>query len=485
MIDLEAPAAVAVNAEEPTLWNTGLWARHILQRSGATLASFTASLLFLTSGPAIAEQTIVRFPASPDPKVFAAQQTLVEAWSIIEDAYVDAQFGGHQWEDELSNALVATYAAEDGDGAYKQIGNMLSKLGDPFTRIVPASEYANFRVSSDGEVQGVGLLIAADPTSGKLVVLAPIQGGPADRAGIQPGDEVLQIDGNTTEGWDGDRAAKLLRGTSGSSVMVKFARRSEQVPGVAGRPELPPKIELKQVNLKREKLELSPVYSTAVDHDGHKLGYIRLVNFGQHAALDMQHAVQKLQGTGAEGFILDLRNNPGGLVRSGLDIARLWMDGEAAIFNVQGREDNGHIAIMQRVILEQGLAATDLPLAVLVNGGSASASEILAGALHDNGRATLIGEKTFGKGKIQSVFELADGSALFVTVAKYRTPNMEDIDQVGIQPDTACSLGDAGRQAAAGVPLNRKTAESVLSQLQEDSCVLTAEALLESQLAHT
>ena len=300
--------------------------------------------------------------------------------------------------------------------------------------------------------------------------------------------QVLSIDGATTEGWDGDRAAKSLRGTSGSSVMVKFARRSEQMPGVAGRPEQPPKTELKQagpsseiqhtlpslehlycpfagsarrsgtwscslywnetaqafcpavlclcsllrapvykmcwqscnyavcsqaylalgcaqVNLKREKLELSPVYSTAVDHDGHKLGYIRLVNFGQHAALDMQHAVQKLQacsllgesavhlswtcsinpackssmsladmhwtsmtsearcascevavakdasigmqGNGAEGFILDLRNNPGGLVRSGLDIARLWMDGDAAIFNVQGREDNGHIAIMQ------------------------------------------------------------------------------------------------------------------------------------------
>ncbi|CAL8463172.1 g2706 [Coccomyxa elongata] len=469
----------------PSLWSSGALPQLLLRRFGMAASSLAASLLLLAQSPAIAEQTIVRFPASPNPGIFAAQKTLVEAWTIIEDAYVDGRFGGNDWEGELSNALVSAYTADSSETAYRQIGAMLEKLGDPFTRIVPPSEYADFRVSSDGEVQGVGLLIAADPSSGKLVVLAPIQGGPADRAGMKPGDEVLSIDGTTTEGWDGDRAAKSLRGTSGSSVTVRFARRSEQVPGVAGRPEIPPRLEFKQVKLQREKLELSPVYSTAMEHGGHKLGYIRLVNFSQHAANDMEKAVTQLERGGAEGFILDLRNNPGGLVRAGLDIARLWLDGNAAIFNVQGREDNGHMAIMQRVILDAGNAVSERPLAVLVNGGSASASEILAGALHDNGRAMLIGDKTFGKGKIQSVFELEDGSALFVTVAKYRTPNMMDIDKVGIQPDTACTMGDPGHQAAAGVPVDRKTASSVLSQLQEDTCVLTAETLLESQLIHS
>ncbi|KAK9811756.1 hypothetical protein WJX72_009554 [[Myrmecia] bisecta] len=405
--------------------------RDVAQKVGQAAMAVGISLVLLQGQlPAGAEEAqIYRFPASTDPAIFAAQRTLVEAWTIVSDSFVDSGYGGRNWDEELSHGLMSAYTAKDGNAAYNQISNMLDKLGDPYTRIVPPSEYRDFRVSSDGEVQGVGLLIAADPQSGKLVVLAPISGGPADRAGMRPGDEVVTIDGRSTDGWDGDQAAQFLRGRQGSSVTVRFARRTTQVPGVAGRPEQPPRWELKQVQLQREKLELSPVYSTAMNHGGHKLGYIRLVNFSQKAAHDMQRAISDLEAAGAEGFILDLRNNPGGLVRSGMEIARLWLDGEPVIFNVEGRDRTGVVPVMQRVMLEEGNALTHDPLVVLVNHHSASASEILAGALHDNHRASLIGDTTYGKGKIQSVFELEDGSALFVTVAKYKTPNLTDIDK--------------------------------------------------------
>lgn len=265
-----------------------------MQRVGSFTAAAGLSVLLLVA-PSIADEAVIRFPASNDPQVFGVQRTLVQAWQIVHDVYVDGSFANHDWDKELLAALTSAYESPNGETAYVEISKMLDKLGDPFTRIVPPTEYADFRVSSDGEVQGVGLLIASDPDSGKLLVLAPIRGGPADRAGLRPGDLVVSIDGKATDGWDGDRAAKSLRGRSGSSVMVKFARRSEQVPGVAGVPEEPPKVEYRQVRLRREKVELSPVLSTAVHHDGNTFGYIRLVNFGQHAAHDMAAAIRELQ----------------------------------------------------------------------------------------------------------------------------------------------------------------------------------------------
>lgn len=358
--------------------------------------------------------------------------------------------------------------------------------------MLPHREYKKFRVSSDGELQGVGLLIASDPSSGRLVVLAPIRGSPADRAGIQPGDQVVKVDGASTEGWDGEEAAKYLRGQQGSSVWVEVARRKDspfnntpvrmEVPGVPGARLEPEQLEFKRFRLRRERVELSPVFATAVHYDDHAFGYVRLVNFSQHAAEEMQRAVAQLQRDGAEAFILDLRNNPGGLVRSSLEIAGLWMDPSQhpTIFRVEDRDDDPQLG-PQRVVLNGDPGAqSDAPLVVLVNKQSASASEILAGALRDNGRARIIGDHTFGKGKIQSVFELEDGSAVFVTVAKYRTPAGAEIDQIGVVPDGACSLNSPGGPSSVpGVPIGPGADERVLEELATDDCLLTAEAYLE------
>lgn len=410
--------------------------RRQLERLGRGVLAAALAAVLVLSGPAGAET--VTIPVADNPALFKVQKTLVEAWMILYETYVDPNFNHLDWHGELRSELESIAHAASLEEASKEVAGMINKLGDPFTRWVPPTEYADFRVSSDGElVGGVGLLVAQDPMSGRLVVLAPIKGSPADRAGIQPGDEVVSVNGTPTSGMNGEDAAHVLRGKQGSSVTVEVARPSsnqgagygeiidassdDAVPGVAA---LSPtdrldRMERKQFKLRRERVELSPVFATTVNYDDHPFGYVRLVNFSQHAAQDMEKAISQLRKDGVEGFILDLRNNPGGLVKSALEVASLWLNGEArpTIFSVQDRdttvEDQSQAVApfpsdllqstslksntepaeeaVHRVVLLGGKAITDAPLVVLVNKQSASASEILAGALHDNKRAELVG----------------------------------------------------------------------------------------------
>lgn len=436
----------------------------------------SAVALALLVGSAYADGTIVRLPASPDPQVFAAQRTMVEAWTIVGESFVDDTFNGKSWADELREHMMAAYNSRDPDAAFKEISSMLAELGDPYTRRIPAEEYQQFKVSSDGELQGVGLLIANEPVNGHLLVLAPIKGGPAERAGVLPGDEVISINGNPTDGLTGESAARVLRGLNGTEVRVKLVRRSEQIPGVPGRPDPKPLVQYKEVRLKREKVNLNPVYSTAIQHDGQKTGYIRLSSFSSNAPEEVEKALTELESDGCDSYILDLRNNPGGLVRSGVEIARLWLNGDPVMFNISAR---GEDAVPQR--MDDGKkwqALTSDPLVVLVNNGSASASEILSGALRDYDRAVIVGdENTYGKGRIQSVFELQDGSALFVTVAKYQTPKGTEIDLKGIHPDSTCAP-DTPALRATGLLLAVASEADIQEQLAQDGCVLRAEELL-------
>jgi carboxyl-terminal processing protease len=407
-----------------------------VERLGRGVLAAALAAVLVLSGPAGAET--VTIPVADNPALFKVQKTLVEAWMILYETYVDPNFNHLDWHGELRSELERIAHAASLEDASKEVAGMINKLGDPFTRWVPPTEYADFRVSSDGElVGGVGLLVAQDPMSGRLVVLAPIKGSPADRAGIQPGDEVVSVNGTPTSGMNGEDAAHVLRGKQGSSVTVEVARPTSKqgagygeivdassddaVPGVAA---LSPtdrldRMERKQFKLRRERVELSPVFATTVNYDDHPFGYVRLVNFSQHAAHDMEKAISQLRKDGVEGFILDLRNNPGGLVKSALEVASLWLNGEArpTIFSVQDRdttvEDQSQAVApfpsdllqstslksntepaeeaVHRVVLLGGKAITDAPLVVLVNKQSASASEILAGALHDNKRAELVG----------------------------------------------------------------------------------------------
>ena len=207
-----------------------------------------------------------------------------------------------------------------------------------------------------------------------------------------------------------------MRGPSGTKVSLTVLAHQEMS-------------NIREVEIVRERISLSPV-TASLDQPIPNLpiGYIRLNQFSANAAQDMAEAINNLEKEGAQAYILDLRNNPGGLLQSGIEVARLWMENGTIVYTVnrQGVQDS---------FTALGSALTDDPLVLLVNQGTASASEILAGALQDNERAILVGEKTFGKGLIQSLFELPDGAGLAITVAKYETPNHKDIHKLGIQPD--------------------------------------------------
>ena len=179
----------------------------------------------------------------------------------------------------------------------------------------------------------------------------------------------------------------------------------------------------------RDRIELNPVLADLrLSPEGMPIGYIRLSQFNANAALELANAINSMEEQGATAYILDLRNNPGGLLQAGIEVARQWLDSGIVVYTVNRQGIQGSFEAF-------GPASTQDPLVILVNQGTASASEILAGALQDNGRAQLVGETTFGKGLIQSLFELSNGSGLAVTIAKYQTPNHRDINKLGIKPD--------------------------------------------------
>lgn len=451
------------------------WAHHAYHHVQCTidktpavmLASGAAALVLIhsSSASAVSETFTITFPGSQIGEVNAVQKTLVEAWGIVRETYVDPTFNDQDWDLKLQEALGETLSAKTSEAAYAKIRSMLATLGDPFTRIVNPQEYASFRINNDGALEGVGLLIGSDRDSGRLVVLSPIEGGPAQRAGIVTGDELVQIDDVKLVGMNNEEVATRLRGRAGTLVTLKVRRAGN---GSA----ISTASEITQFTLKRETILLSPVYSAVIHHvalNGQemKTGYVRLSSFSQNAAVDMEKAVSELEESGVDSYILDLRNNPGGLVKAGLDVAQMWLDGNETLVNTIDR--NG---FTQPINLVNGHALTHDPLVVLVNEGSASASEILAGALHDNGRAVLVGTNTFGKGKIQSVTELQDGSALFVTVAKYLSPALHQIDHIGIAPDVKCLPDEV-------LPISSSGVGTSVDPLDSDSCILTAEHQLD------
>jgi carboxyl-terminal processing protease len=357
--------------------------------------------------------TGMAFPAH----ALTEEQKLVnEAWRLIDRAYVDPTFNHKNWwairEKYLKQPL------PDREAAYGAIQQMLAVLDDPFTRLLKPNQYKSLQTSTSGELTGVGLQIALDADTKRLKVIAPIAGSPAATLGIQASDSILKIDGVSTEGLTLDEAAERMRGVVGSHVTLTIARDNEPV---------------KEIELVRDRISLNPVIAELHQEHGKKVGYLRLSQFNANASAEVAHSIAKLEKQGAEAYVLDLRNNPGGLLNAGIEIARLWLDDGAIVYTVNRQ---GTIGSFEAT----GAALTKDPLVVLVNQGTASASEILAGALQDNGRAVILGEKTFGKGLIQSLFDLSDGSGLAITVAKYETPNHTDINKLGIQPDHLVSL---------------------------------------------
>jgi carboxyl-terminal processing protease len=343
------------------------------------------------------------------------EKIFLQAWRIVNQAYLDETFNEQNWWFVRERFLEKDFS--DRSATYEAIEEMLATLDDPFTRLLRPEQYRSLQVNTSGELSGVGLQIDINPKTKQLEVVTPIDGSPAEKAGIKPRDRVLAIDGVKTKNLTLDEAASRMRGKVGTPVTLTVQ---------SGEGE---EASTREVEIVRDRISLNPVYARLDDSSSEfPIGYIRLAQFSANATREIAHSVADLEEQGAEGFILDLRNNPGGLLQAGIEVARLWLNSGTVVYTVNRQGMIGSYGANES-------AVTDAPLIVLVNQGSASASEILAGALQDNDRAQIVGETTFGKGLIQSLFELPDDSGVAVTVAKYETPSHRDINEAGIEPD--------------------------------------------------
>lgn len=353
------------------------------------------------------------------------KELIDEVWQIINQQYVDATFNHLDWQEVRQEYLNKEYTDEN--KAYDAIREMLKKLEDPYTRFMSPDEFKNMQVDTSGELTGVGIQITKEEKTENIIVISPIEDTPAFEAGIISKDIILKIDNKSTKGMELNDAVKLIRGKPGSEVVLTIQRGNKTL-------DFP---------LKRTKIEIHPVKARLDNDSKGKIGYIRLNQFSSNAGAEMETAIRDFEKQNAVGYILDLRSNPGGLLYSSVEIARMWID-EGKIVSTVDRV--GEVEAQEA----NNTALTNKPLVVLVDGGSASASEILSGALQDHKRATIIGTQTFGKGLVQSVRGLGDGSGLAVTIAKYLTPNGRDINKHGITPDVVYEMTEQQRDALIG-----------------------------------
>lgn len=351
----------------------------------------------------------------------APKELIDQVWQIIDKTYVDGTFNQVDWKATRSEYLDKTYTSEK--QAYDAIKEMLERLGDPYTRFMNPEEFKNMQIDTSGELTGVGIQLTQDQDTKKLVVISPIEDTPAFDAGIQAKDIITKIDAQSTQGMNINDAVSLIRGPIGSQVILTIKRENREI-------EFP---------IVRAKIEIHPVKYSQKESSLDKVGYIRLNQFSANAAREMQEAINDLETQNISGYILDLRSNPGGLLYASIEIARMWLDRGDIVSTVNR---NG-VTDRQKA---NNRSLTDKPLVVMVDGGSASASEILSGALQDNKRAILVGTKTFGKGLVQSVRGVGKGAGLAVTIAKYFTPSGRDINHEGIVPDVEISLTDAEKE---------------------------------------
>ncbi|KGF85963.1 Carboxyl-terminal protease [Prochlorococcus marinus str. EQPAC1] len=393
------------------------------------------------------------------------KEVIDHVWQIVYRDFLDSsgKFERSNWINLRKEFLAKKYS--DNNEAYDAIRDMLSNLDDPYTRFLDPKEFNQMRIDTSGELTGVGIQIAKDNESDSIIIISPIEGTPAYEAGIKAKDIILSIDNVSTKGLNIEDAVKLIRGRRGTKVKLEILRNGNSF----------------YKSLLRERIELKSVTSKInKTKDGLLIGYVRLKQFNANASREMKDTLKDLEIKKVSGYVLDLRSNPGGLLESSIDISRQFID-KGIIVSTLSKDG------LRETKRGNGKALTKKPLIVLVNEGSASASEIVSGAIRDNNRGKLVGKKTFGKGLVQSMRTLVDGSGLTVTVAKYLTPNGTDINKFGITPDIEVKMNSnpilqreigtkRDRQYRAGekelLKIIKKT--KLVSQFQPDSANVLA-----------
>lgn len=349
--------------------------------------------------------------ASEQPSMLA-EKLYDDAWRMVQEEYVDASFNGQdwvQWRHRFKGKL------QDPEDAYVAIGTMVASLNDEYTRFLMPRDMKEQNLSIDSKLYGVGIQISMRDS--KLMVLATIDGTPAEKAGLMPKDLITHIDGHETAGMSVEDAADRIRGARDTYVALTVRREGQSF--------------IKKIQ--RAEIKLKSVFTRPLPNK--QIGYVRLSSFISESMLgEMDDIMRKLADKKA--LIIDLRGNYGGLFANAVEIADMFLD-EGQIVSIVNREHD------QRVYEAHPGMVFRNPVVVLIDGGSASASEILSGALKDNKRATLVGAQSFGKGLVQKINSLPNGAGLNITISKYLTPNGTDINKKGIEPDVKIPFTEA------------------------------------------
>jgi len=351
--------------------------------------------------------------------IFNDLEPFFEAISIIRSEYIE------------KNIDVKKLA----QGAIK---GMLSELDDPYSRYLdPISFQREQENLFMGHFDGLGITITI--VDEQLTVISPIEDTPAYQAGVKTGDNIMEIDGETTKGMTLDEAVNILRGEKGTTVTLTIERENKE--------------DLLEIEITRDTITVEAVKERTIEDD--KIGYIRISTFNANTGRELKEALNNFEKKSLEGIIVDLRNNPGGLLESAIEVASQFIK-DGNIVRINSRNN------VIRDYDSYGNQYPDWPLVLLVNVGSASASEIVAGAIQDMNRGTILGETTFGKGLVQQVYSLSDNSAVIVSTSEYYTPNDRVINHVGIEPDIIIPIDkeiedDIQLEAAVDLLLKRET----------------------------
>ncbi len=376
---------------------------------------------------------------------FAPQQLYDNVWKIVNAKYVDQTNNHQDWKRWRHKYDAQIKTDED---AYVAIDTMLASLNDPYTKFLNPKEFAEETSSIKGSLKGIGVQIGVK--DGKLLVIAPMEDTPAEKAGLIAEDEIVEINGESTKGITVDKAADKIRGEEGTSVVLTIKRKNQP---------------LKKYTITRAEIVIKAV-STKVPNEvklDDNVGYIRLSSFiSKHAKSEFLNALNSMSDK--KGYIIDLRSNPGGLLSNAITISDMFIDGGVIVSTVDRDGYKDTTRATARYI-------TDKPLIVLINKGSASASEIFSGALKDNQRALIVGETSFGKGLVQEVNRLPNGAGMNVTIQKYLTPNGTDINKKGIEPDIEIKLTDKDIEEKNDTQLKRanELMLTLIKQYQENS----------------